>query len=44
MGEYACLNCNLEFDIDIISVEYNLYKVNYCPNCGTPIDGDIEYE
>ena len=44
MGEYQCTNCNFEFDVDILNAEYHMYRVNYCPNCGTPLEEDIEYE
>ena len=44
MGEYECPNCNFEFDVDVLNSEYHLYKVNYCPNCATPLEEDIEYE
>lgn len=41
--EYLCQNCEFEFDIDVLNVQYHLYTVRYCPNCGSPMDDDNEY-
>jgi hypothetical protein len=44
MGEHHCDNCNCDFDVDILNAEYHLYRITYCPSCGSPIDDDEEYD
>lgn len=44
MGEHHCENCSCEFDVDIMNAEYHLYEVTYCPNCGAPLEDEVEYD
>lgn len=44
MGEHHCENCSCEFDVDIMNAEYHLYEITYCPNCGAPLEDEVEYD